>query len=255
MPIAPANLDPNAVALFLDVDGTLLEIQDRPSDVRADAALIETLEACFARLNGALALISGRTVAEIDRIFAPAEFPVAGAHGAERRVHRGRMVVVADAPLPDNVMQQLEAFAAGNDGLLLEHKSGGASLHYRRAPQLEAECRRFIMQTTAELGKGFRLIAGKMVFEIAQATHDKGAAILHFLDEAPFAGRLPVFVGDDVTDEDGFRAVNEMAGISIRVGGNEDSAARYCLQDVAAVLPWLGNAVLGDYPEQRHGGQ
>jgi len=255
MPMAPDNLDPSAVALFLDVDGTLLDIRDRPSDVRADAELIGVLQACFARLGGAMSLVSGRTVAEIDRIFAPAVFPVAGAHGAELRFDDARAIVVADGSLPRRAARRLQTFANAHDGVLVEYKRGGASLHYRRAPQLEARCRELVTQIMDELGDAYRLIAGKMVFEIAPSANDKGIAIRRFLDEVPFAGRVPVFLGDDVTDEDGFRAVNEMAGISIRIGGNEHGVARYQLPDVAAVRPWLNQAVLGGYPEQRYGEQ
>lgn len=245
--MAPDNLNPSAVALFLDVDGTLLDFREEPSDVQADAALITLLEACFARLGGAMSLVSGRTVAEVDRIFAPAVFPVAGAHGTELRIDAGRMIVVVDTPLPNAIVQQLETFVASHDGLLLEFKRGGASLHYRRAPQLQAECRDIVAQVMGQLGDDFRLIAGKMVLEIAQSSHDKGAAIRRFLDEAPFAGRMPVFLGDDVTDEDGFRAVNDLDGISVRIGGNEDSAARHHLPNVASVRPWLHDAVLGGF--------
>jgi trehalose 6-phosphate phosphatase len=248
MPAAPRNLDPDAVALFLDVDGTLLGIRDDPSDVSADRGLIGTLEACFDRLDGALALISGRSVAEVDRIFAPAVFPVAGAHGSELRGSDGCVVSAVDAPLPQAALEALETFAAAHEGLLLERKRGGVSLHYRRAPALETECRRLVDELLVGLGNAFRLIAGKMVFEIAPSAHDKGAAIRQFLEAPPFAGRLPVFLGDDVTDEDGFRVVNELGGLSVRVGDIEHSEARYRLHGVAAVQSWLREAILDRAP-------
>ena len=248
MPTAPDNLDPDAVALFLDVDGTLLAIRDNPADVTADCALIGTLEACFDRLGGAMALISGRSVAEVDRIFAPAVFPVAGAHGSELRGSDGRIANAVDEPLPPAALDALEAFAARHDGLLLEHKRGGASLHYRLAPMLQAECRQLVDELLEGLGDSFRLIAGKMVFEIAPRAHDKGAAIRQFLAAPPFAGRTPVFLGDDVTDEDGFRVVNELGGLSIRVGDTGNSEARYQLHSVVAVQPWLRKAILAGVP-------
>ena len=248
MPTAPHNLDSAAVALFLDVDGTLLAIRDDPADVSADKALIATLEACFDRLDGAMALISGRSVAEVDRILAPAVFPVAGAHGSELRESNGETVSAVDQPLPRDVLATLETFAARHDGLLLEHKRGGASLHYRRAPALEAECRRLVDSLLTELGDSFRLIAGKMVFEIAPHKHDKGAAIEAFLEKPPFSGRVPIFLGDDVTDEDGFRVVNELGGLSIRVGPVEHSEARYQLGDVDDVQSWLHEAILAGGP-------
>ena len=253
MPMAPDKLDPNAVALFLDVDGTLLEIRNNPSDVSADASLVGLLEACFESLGGALALVSGRSVAEVDRIFAPAVFPVAGAHGAELRIDGGEIVTVAHDPLPEDALAPIRALAAAHEGLLLEHKRGGVSLHYRRAPELESECRELVTRVMADIGDSFRLIAGKMVFEVAPCAYDKGAAIRTFLENSPFAGRVPIFLGDDVTDEDGFRVVNELSGMSIRIGDIERSAARYRLDDVAAVRPWLNHALLVDQYRQHYG--
>lgn len=253
MPTAPKHLDPDAVALFLDVDGTLLGIRDDPADVRADAGMIGTLEECLDRLSGAMALVSGRSVAELDRIFAPAVFPAAGAHGTELRDPRGKTLKAAHPPLPPEIWVSLEAFAGRQDGLLLERKPGGASLHYRRAPALEAECRQLVETLLGRLGDRFRLIAGKMVFEIAPRAHDKGAAIRSFLEEPPYARRTPVFLGDDVTDEDGFRVVNAVGGMSIRIGDIQASAARYRLPGVAAVMPWLREAILAGAPAQHYG--
>ena len=253
MPTAPDKLDPNAVALFLDVDGTLLEIRNNPADVSADAGLVGLLEACFESLGGAMALVSGRSVAEVDRIFAPAVFPVAGAHGAELRIDGGKIVTVDHDPLPPDVLAPIQGLAAAHEGLLLEHKRGGVSLHYRRAPELEPECRELVTRVMAGIGDSFRLIAGKMVFEIAPGAYDKGVAIRTFLENPPFAGRVPVFLGDDVTDEDGFRVVNELAGTSIRIGDIERSAARYRLDDVAAVRPWLDRALLVNQQRQHYG--
>ena len=126
-----------------------------------------------------------------------------------------------------------------NPALLLEEKCGGVSLHYRRAPHLEQQCKAYVQKLLPEIDKDFRLIAGKMVLELAPKDHNKGAAITEMMRREPFSGRRAVFVGDDVTDEDGFRAVNAMDGITIRVGGNHDSAAEYALPDVADVRNWL----------------
>lgn len=241
---APDRFDVDRLALFLDVDGTLLPIRDNPADVVADRELINTLERCSVRLGGAMALISGRSIAEVDRIFAPVEFPVAGAHGAELRTSDGNTVSAADVPLPDSVMSKLQQLVARHEGLLLEPKRGGASLHYRRAPELESVCRAQVEEILEELGDEFRLIAGKMVFEIAPGAHHKGAAIRRFLDDPVFAGRRPAFIGDDVTDEDGFRVVNDLDGVSIRVGDIATSGARYKLAAVDDVLPWLQDAIL-----------
>jgi trehalose 6-phosphate phosphatase len=133
----------------------------------------------------------------------------------------------------------VRAFAESDPGLLLEEKRGGVSLHYRRAPQLEEQCTTFVQRLLPEIEKDFRLIAGKMVFEFAPKEHHKGAAISKMMQRDPFSGRCAAFVGDDVTDEDGFRVVNAMGGITIRVGGNRSSEAEYSLPDVAAVHRWL----------------
>jgi trehalose 6-phosphate phosphatase len=251
MSIVPENLDAHAVSLFLDVDGTLLDIRDDPSEVVADVELIETLSACFAKLEGALSLVSGRSIEEVDRIFAPSIFPVAGAHGAELRFDRDGAVKRLNAPFPGSAMHMLAAFSKERDGVLLERKRGGVSLHYRQAPQFEAECRSIVTEVLADLGDAFRLIAGKMVFEIAPSAHNKGAAICEFLEHTPFAGRVPVFVGDDVTDEDGFREVNRLAGVSIRVGGKDRSSAKFRLPDVASVRSWLREVLIGADQENR----
>lgn len=242
---APDTLDAANVALFLDVDGTLLPIRDNPADVMADNTLIATLRQCSARLDGAMALVSGRAINEIDRIFSPEVFPVAGAHGAELRMHSGESASVDGSPLPRSALDPLEGFAARDERLLLEHKRGGVSLHYRRAPEMKAACRELVDRVLEELGDGYRLIAGKMVFEITSQAHNKGDAISQFLTSQPFAGRQPVFIGDDVTDEDGFRVVNALGGVSIRVGDTADSEARYALAAVKDVLSWLQDAILG----------
>ena len=240
MPAPPDNLEPSKLALFLDVDGTLLDIEDHPEGVRATDSLIELLAHLSAGLGGALSLISGRPVADIDRIFAPARFAAAGAHGAELRLHPDDPVSSTKSSLPASMLEQLRAFAGSDPGLLLEEKHSGVSLHYRRAPHLEQQCTRLVHRLLPDIQKDFRLIAGKMVFEFAPVDHNKGAAIGEMMQRQPFAGRSPVFVGDDVTDEDGFRAVNALEGITIRIGGNVGSEATYSLPGVEAVHRWLG---------------
>jgi trehalose 6-phosphate phosphatase len=241
MPAPPDNLEPSNLALFLDVDGTLLEIEDHPADVRADQSLIALLERVSQGLDGALSLISGRTVADIDRIFAPARFAAAGGHGTELRLHPEDSIASAKWSLPPSIIERVREFAANSPGLLLEEKRGGMSLHYRRAPELEKQCTTFVQSLLPEIEQDFRLIAGKMVFEFAPKEHHKGAAISDMMQRDPFTRRRAVFVGDDVTDEDGFRAVNALDGIAIRVGGSRGSEAQYSLPDVAAVHRWLAS--------------
>ena len=237
MPKPPADFGADAPALFLDVDGTLVDIQNHPGDVRADAALIDLLVDLAGRLDGALSLVSGRSIAEIDRIFKPARFPSAGSHGVELRISDD--VVVAQAGFPDEVLRRAQSFADQYEGLLVEKKRAGLALHYRRAPELETACRRLVANLMDEIGHEYRLIDGKMVLEIALRDHHKGEAIREMLQHPPFRGRRPIFIGDDVTDEDGFRIVNDMGGLSIRVGQGARTTARFVLADVEDVHAWL----------------
>lgn len=242
MSAPPKTLDPAATALFLDVDGTLLDIQDHPQSVTADARLLDRLDRTRERLGHALALISGRGLADIDRIFAPLSFAAAGAHGTELRMAGGEH---HDPPTPDfpgSAEAVVERFVAEHEGLLLEHKAAGLSLHYRNAPELEADARSLVHGLMDELGEEFRLIDGKKVLEIAPRAHCKGAAVRRFLEYPPFSGRRPVFVGDDVTDEDGFEAVAALDGVAIRVGALDGSRADYSLPDVASVHAWIDEA-------------
>lgn len=235
----PGIIDTDHCALFLDVDGTLLEIETNPDAVRADEALRGLLERLYRRLGGAMALVSGRTLDALDRIFAPLELPAAGAHGVELRVTAGGRRMLAPHDLPVTVTAALRDFAGRHEGLLLEPKPGGASLHYRRAPALENECRRFMQSLIDELRADYRLIDGKMVLEIAPVAVNKGEAIRALLHESPFGGRRPVFAGDDTTDEDGFRVVNALGGMSVRVGPVRRSAASHALANTADVRYWL----------------
>ena len=226
-------------AIFLDIDGTLLEHAERPDAVRADAALGRLLAELNEVTGGALALISGRAVAELDLLFAPLRLAVAGQHGIERRDAR-RTVHRHTFPLEPlrRAARQLGEFAAGHAGLLLEDKGHSLALHYRLAPELAAAAREAVTQALAALGPAFELQSGKLVYEIKPGGRDKGTAIQEFLAEAPFAGRLPVFIGDDATDEYGFAIVNRADGHSIKVGPGA-SIARWRLADAAAVRRWL----------------
>jgi trehalose 6-phosphate phosphatase len=227
-------------ALFLDVDGTLLEIAQHPDAVRAGPRLTRLLAAACRSLDGALALVSGRSIASLDRIFAPLSLPAAGLHGLERRDARGRVhYPVGYAARIAAARGGLLEFVQSRPGLLLEDKGAALALHYRGAPALEGECRRRIELACAAAGEDFHVQHGKMVFELKPSGSDKGTAVADFMRETPFLGRRPVFVGDDVTDEDGFRAVNALGGLSIRVGTGAGSAARIVVADVAAVIDWL----------------
>ena len=239
----PTQVHCKTSALFLDVDGTLVEIKERPEDVYADRELITLLDELLALFDGALALVSGRSISDIDRIFGGVVFPAVGAHGAELRQSKTTASAKAPEPLPDQVLERLTVFAEQNDGIQLEHKKGGVSLHYRRAPDLLPQCRLLVGELMSALETKFRLIEGKMVFEIAPRQHNKGEAIRQLLSTEKFKHRAPVFVGDDVTDEDGFLVVNSLNGQSVRVGHDAPTEARYALDDVADVRDWLKSIV------------
>lgn len=231
-------------ALFLDVDGTLLEIMQHPGDVEAAPHLKELLAAASRSLGGALALVSGRSIASLDRIFAPLCLPAAGLHGLERRDALGRV------HYPSGYTERIAAarrelvdFVQSEPGLLLEDKGAALALHYRNAPALADACRRHMEIARSAAGGDFHVQQGKMVLELKPSGQDKGTAIVDFMREPPFCGRQPVFIGDDVTDEDGFRAVNDLGGLSIRVGEAGDSAACYIARDVSEILDWLSRGL------------
>jgi len=228
-----------AWAIFLDVDGTLLEHAERPDAVRVDAPLGALLARLARATGGALALISGRAVADLDALFAPLGLAAAGQHGLERRDAAGGMHLHPfPAPVLRRAAARLAEFAAQHAGLFFEDKGRNLALHYRQAPQLADQARGAALAAAAEMGDGFELQAGKMVIEIKPGGRDKGLAIEEFMREPPFRGRTPVFVGDDLTDEYGFGVVNRLGGHSVKVGGGPSSAL-WRLAGAAEVREWL----------------
>ncbi len=230
-------------ALFLDIDGTLLTHAETPDAVYVDDALRELLARLQAQADGALALISGRSIDDVDALFAPLVLPVAGQHGVEWRDAAGTLHRL---PFPEahlrQVAQRFAAFKARHPGIVFEDKGHNLALHYRLAPQLEREVRALVEHAVADLGGDFELQAGKMVVELKPGGHDKGTAIEAFMATAPFAGRTPVFLGDDLTDEFGFETVRRLGGHAVKVGDGE-SVADWRLPDVGAVRAWLASAV------------
>ncbi len=229
-------------ALFLDFDGTLTDIAVTPGAVRVDPDLPATLAKLQGGLGGAVAIISGRPLAQIDAMLAPVVLPAAGLHGLEWRDQRGRVERPEAEPAALAPMRRMLAeFAAANPGVELEDKTHTLALHYRAAPRLAGECRRAVQAAAAGTDGAFHVLEGKMVFEIKPAGIDKGTAIERFLAAPPFAARRPVFIGDDTTDEDGFAAVNRHWGITVRVGDGQPTAARYRIAAVADLLAWLAD--------------
>ena len=233
---------PAEAGFFLDIDGTLLDIAEKPQLVRIDDDLGPLLATLRDASGGAVALISGRPVAEIDRLFGR-NFCVAGQHGAERRDAAGKMhrhrVPLAGLR---KAHKRLSLMAAEHPALVLEDKGMNLALHYRLAPELGAKVREALRRLAGELGDDFELQSGKMVMEIKPSGKDKGTAIAEFLEEAPFRGRLPVFIGDDLTDEFGFELINRVGGCSVKVGEGR-SAAHWRLPNADAVRAWLKSFV------------
>ena len=236
---AAAELDPETTALFLDIDGTLLEIAATPMSVRVEPGTVELLRRLHARLDGALALISGRPIADVDRLFAPLRLPTAGQHGTERRDGDGRFHR-HDAPLIalDRLRGGIARFAAATPGVLVEDKGLSIAVHYRLAPLQASRIREFLEQALRESDDDLGLQAGKMVLEVKPTGRNKGTAIAEFLAEAPFRGRIPAFLGDDVTDEFGFETVSGRGGYAVKIGDGE-TCAPWRLDGVAATRAWL----------------
>lgn len=229
-------------ALFFDFDGTLADIAERPDDVQVSDDTRCMLDALRGALHGAVAVISGREIDSVDQFLLPVQLAVSGVHGLTRRDAGGNLhAFLFDDHAIQAVAARLAPFLAAHSGLLLERKSGAIALHYRQRPELEQECRAVMREAVMGLN-GFRLRPGKMVIEALAHDSNKGAAIESFLSEPPFMGRVPVFVGDDTTDEDGFALVNSRQGISIKVGLG-DTQARYRVSSTQELLSWLRNVL------------
>ncbi len=203
-------------ALFLDFDGTLVDLVSHPQAVVVPPGLPDTLGRLRDLLAGAIAVVSGRPIQQIDRFLAPLVLSVAGVHGAERRRADGSLAWQTVSPM-DAVKEVALALARAHPALVVETKRGAVAVHYRQAPQLQALCLA-AMQAAVEQSPGLTLLCGKMVVEAKPSCATKRQAIEAFLDEAPFAGRTPVFVGDDTTDESGFASVQERGGLGVKVG-------------------------------------
>lgn len=224
--------------LFLDIDGTLLHLADSPGGVSVDADLHPLLARLRSAASGAVALVSGRTIESIDALLGDVSLPVAGLHGCERRDALGRMHVapVAREQLTD-LRAGLERMVKRHPGLLLEDKGAGVALHFLKVRELEHELRAEVALLAAPLVPKFALLDGHSVIEVKPAAHTKDSAVTEFMEEAPFRGRVPIFIGDDQTDYDGFAAVRRHEGMAIAVGPRVKS--EWWLPGPAAVRVWL----------------
>jgi trehalose 6-phosphate phosphatase len=235
------NLPLSAIALFLDVDGTLLEIAATPQAVSVPDDLRERLRALFVASGGAVALVSGRAISDLDALFAPLTLPAAGLHGFE---HRGASGAYRRRPAPaaaalESARAAMLHLARPHPGLMVEDKRFALALHYRDAPGREQTVLEAMRRIAADADGQLELQRGKMVVELRPAGATKAEAVAAFLEEVPFGGRLPIFIGDDLTDESAFELVNRLGGLSAVVSATRPSAALARLADVTAVRGWL----------------
>lgn len=234
MPLMPA-LTANH-ALFLDFDGTLTDLAAQPHSVQVPVGLPPTLLALHRLLGGALAIITGRKQADIDEFLVPLTLPMASEHGAQYRLADGSQPAV-DPPDLRTVVAAAEALVAQHPELLVETKRASVALHFRQAQHLETLCRETLQRAMCSVS-GVELLHGKCVFEVKPSGVNKGQAIAAFMQTRPFAGRTPVFVGDDVTDEAGFASVIALGGLAIKVGEGPSQAQFRCTTP-AALRGWL----------------
>lgn len=248
LPAPPLPRPDQHWALFLDVDGCLLDFADDPAAVSVQPVLRALLQALHAGLDGALALVSGRRVDDLDRLFGAPPWALAGLHGYELRHSDGRHREISVAPADQARMRAaVQALAAQLDGVQLEDKRYAMALHCRRAPGRLPALREAAAAVAATL-PGYELQPGNLVMEFKPAGMDKGRVVEELMRQPPFAGRTPVYLGDDLTDEHAFDAVNRAGGVSVRVGSREPSHARFTLPSPAAVHAWLDRVrdALGD---------
>lgn len=233
---SPPPLDVKRTALFLDLDGTLAGIEPRPTDVGPEPARTRVLAALVAAMEGRVAVLTGRTLDEADRILDAAVPAVGGVHGLLRRLPDGAVVEHPPAAGLPEAKRRLQALA-DRPGLLIEDKGYSVAIHYRLAPETGATVRAGARQVAEDTGLVVQ--EGSMVSELRTPGAHKGDALAAFLAEAPFAGYTPVMVGDDLTDEHAFAAAAEAGGYGILVGPARETRARFRLEGVAEVLAWL----------------
>ncbi len=237
----PPLLPLDRIALFLDLDGTLVELAPRPGDVLMPPDLLALLDRLHTRMGGALAVVSGRPIDSIDRLLAPLHLPAAGTHGAELRETAGAPVQLAGQPLPGKLRDRLSSIVkelqAQWHGVSIEDKTSALAIHYRLAPEAEPALRAALDGLALE--DPWHVLRGHCVYEIRAQDQNKGAAVKTLSRAAHFAGRRPVFVGDDQTDLDGIAAAVALGGHGIAVGALTAPDAEWILPDVPAVRDWL----------------
>jgi trehalose 6-phosphate phosphatase len=234
------DLDAADTALFLDIDGTLIEHKAHPTGAKADRKLLDLLQDASSRLDGALALVTGRSITMVDDMLAPLRLPVAGLYGLEHRLRPDEAPTLADEPadlaaVADALQQEFHTV----EGVYFERKGPVLAIHTRAAPAAFPSVKRAAKEALARLSSRYRIVAGHAGLEFLPIDALKSAAIQRFMEIAPFAGRRPVFIGDDVSDESGFEHVNDCDGVSIRVAPSGPTAARFTFRTVAEVHDFI----------------
>lgn len=239
-PLPPPPLLPAHAALFLDLDGTLLDFASRPQDVVVEARVRETIARLHAALDGALAIVSGRPLAEIDRLSHLPSIAAAGLHGAQVRDAAGTIhaMPLAGGAL-DRVRQHAREHSAALDGVLLEDKGDAIAVHYRQAPHAAEAVARLCSELLRIAGSAFALQHGNHVIELRARGSDKGTAVATLMASPPFSGRQAWMIGDDLTDEHAFAVVNTCHGVSVVVGTRRPTQAKHALAGPAGVRDWL----------------
>ncbi|TFI57764.1 trehalose-phosphatase [Sphingomonas parva] len=230
----------DGAALFLDFDGTLVELAEAPDAIRVPGHLRPLLTRLSDRLGGCVAIVSGRAIADLDRHLGPVTLAMSGSHGLELRFADGRLAPLAASGALNAARGEIRRFAEETPGLLVEEKPASIALHFRGAPDRAPQARALFEALARRTGLSVQ--PGKMVLELRPAGANKGDALATLMGEPAFAGKRPVFVGDDLTDEHAFAAAAELGGAGILVGPARATAARWRLDDVAAVAAWLSNA-------------
>lgn len=228
---------PDNPALFLDFDGTLVPFAETPDAIVVEQSVHTLLDGLHETLDGAFAMVTGRSVANLDKHLGHSRFTIAGVHGAEWRLAGESEVNTVPGDSFDDARAVIQAFAADHPDLVAEEKSGGVTLHFRRAPHLRDDARH-VMEKAFGHRPDFELMSGNMMWEARRQGVDKGAAIKRLMGTQEFTNRVPIFIGDDVTDEDGFHTMNQLGGMGVKVGQGETAAA-YRLDDISSVHDWL----------------
>lgn len=238
---SPPLLDLGRVSLFVDLDGTIAPLEATPEAVGPSSVPAPLLDALLTRLGGRLAIVSGRSLADLDRVFEGRIPALAAVHGLVRRRGDGQVIELAGPGRVTEAVADLTALAKADPALLVENKGAAVALHYRRHPEAGAACR----DLARRLGERLDLpvLDGDMVVELRAPGPDKGAALRAFMSEAPFKGFTPVFLGDDLTDEDGFRAALRLGGFGVIVGARRPTLAEYAVAGVDEARAWLTAAL------------